>query len=330
MIRRLILSLFVIAVLTCVGFAGWMIAYATRPIPLPSTPFQFTIKQGSSLKSAVSQITASGLDISPWRFEWLARGLGRATDLKAGTYQLNAPVSPLQMLEKLRTGEALLSVITFVEGVTFAQMRKQLAAQAAVKSESAGLADQSILAAIGATEKHPEGLFFPDTYAFNSGTSDLTLLKRAYQNMQAQLAKAWETRAAGLPYASPYEALIMASIVEKETGNPDERSLVAAVFVNRLKRNLKLQADPTVIYGLGDRFNGNLRKQDLTADTVYNTYTRTGLPPTPIAMPGLKSIEAALNPAPGDYLYFVSRKDGSHHFSRTLEEHNRAVARYQK
>ena len=209
-------------------------------------------------------------------------------------------------------------------------MRKILAGYGGLKQDSAQLNDEAILKLVGAKETYPEGLFFPDTYVFSGGISDVALLKRAYLTMQNNLARAWEKRAPDLPYATPYEALIMASIVEKETGKAEERPRIAAVFINRLKRGMKLQTDPTVIYGLGDRFDGNIHKRDLTADTPYNTYTRPGLPPTPIAMPGLAAIEAALRPAAGDELYFVAKGDGWHYFSKSLEEHNRAVAKYQR
>jgi UPF0755 protein len=209
-------------------------------------------------------------------------------------------------------------------------MRKVLAGHAGLKQDTVKLSDKAILKQVGAHEAHPEGLFFPDTYKFSSGMSDLAILKQAYQAMHSMLSKQWEKRAPGLPYKTPYEALIMASIVEKETGKAEERSHIAGVFVNRLKRGMKLQTDPTVIYGIGEAFDGNIRKRDLSADTPYNTYTRVGLPPTPIAMPGLAAIEAALQPAATEDLYFVARRDGSHHFSKTLEEHNRAVAKYQK
>ncbi|CAG0964884.1 partial Endolytic murein transglycosylase, partial [Rhodocyclaceae bacterium] len=215
------------------------------------------------------------------------------------------------------------------EGRTFRQMRAILDAHPDLKHDTTSLTDQEILAKLGATEPHPEGLFFPDTYLFAKQSSDLDVLRRAYRAMQSRLASEWEGRSPSLPYRTPYEALIMASIVEKETGTGTDRPKVASVFVNRLRRGMLLQSDPTVIYGMGERFDGNIRKQDLTTDTAYNTYTRSGLPPTPIAMPGLASLQAALHPPATDLLYFVARGDGSSEFSRNLEDHNRAVARYQ-
>jgi UPF0755 protein len=221
------------------------------------------------------------------------------------------------------------SGITFIEGWTFRQMREALNRQQGLRHLSMSRSDEELMRAIGAKESKPEGLFFPDTYYFSADMSDLDILKRAYLTMQRKLDAAWQSRAPGLPYRDAYEALIMASIVEKETGSGDERPLIASVFLNRLKLNMRLQTDPTVIYGLGEAFDGNLRKRDLLADTSYNTYTRGGLPPTPIAMPGLAAIEAALHPEPSKALYFVGKGNGRHAFSTTLDEHNRAVARYQ-
>jgi UPF0755 protein len=217
-----------------------------------------------------------------------------------------------------------------VEGKTFHQFREVLDADSNVHHDSTGLTDADLLVRIGATEVHPEGLFFPDTYLFAKQSSDLDVLRRAYRAMQRRLASEWENRDPSVPYENIYQALIMASIVEKETGRAADRPMVAAVFTNRIERGMPLQTDPTVIYGLGDSFDGNLRKRDLITDNAYNTYTRGGLPPTPIAMPGLASIQAVMHPPPTDKLYFVARGDGSSVFSRTLEEHNRAVARYQK
>jgi UPF0755 protein len=219
--------------------------------------------------------------------------------------------------------------LTIVEGWTFRELRAALGAAADLRQDSARLTDAELLRAIGATESHPEGLFAPDTYLFDPGSSDLDLLRSAYRAQLAQVAQAWEKRAADAPLKSPYELLILASIVEKETGQADERALVAAVFVNRLKIGMRLQTDPTVIYGLGEKFDGNLRKRDLLADGPYNSYTRAGLPPTPIALPGRASLLAAVTPAPSRALYFVARGDGTSQFSETLTEHNRAVAKYQ-
>jgi UPF0755 protein len=233
------------------------------------------------------------------------------------------------VIDRLRRGETLKEKLTIVEGWTFREMRAALAAQPLLRRDSAAMSDAQVLAAVAAGEAHPEGLFAPDTYVFDAGSSDLEILRAAYRAQQARLARAWQDRAADLPLKSPYEALILASIVEKETGQPAERGRIAGVFVNRLRAGMLLQTDPTVIYGLGEKFDGNLRKRDLAADTPYNTYTRAGLPPTPIALPGAAAIEAALKPEPTRALYFVARGDGTSQFSDSLAEHNRAVSKYQ-
>jgi len=214
--------------------------------------------------------------------------------------------------------------------MTLRQMRERLDAHPGIRHDSKGLPEQEILRLIGASERMAEGLFFPDTYLFAKQSRDIDVLARAYRAMQKHLAREWENRAPGLPFANPYQALILASIVEKETGRDQDRAMIAAVFINRLRQGMLLQTDPSVIYGLGAKFDGNLRKRDLLADGPYNTYTRTGLPPTPIAMPGLASLQATLHPAQSEALYFVARGDGSSQFSRTLDEHNQAVSRYQK
>lgn len=309
--------------------AGLFAYYARTPITLEHTPFEFSLKQGSSLKSAARQIRQAGGLNNEWLFVLLARGLGKATQIKPGNYQLEHEVTPLQLLNMISKGQVEQSSLTIIEGSTFKELRSILNTESTLRHDSAALSDAEILKRIGASETEPEGLFFPDTYNFASGTSDLLVLKRAYQLMQRNLLANWEKRATDLPFDTPYEALILASIVEKETGQPSDRPLIASVFVNRLRKNMRLQTDPTVIYGMGDKFDGNLRKRDLVRDTPYNTYTRDGLTPTPIALPGLASLQAALHPAPGRALYFVARGDGSSQFSDTLIEHNNAVKRYQ-
>jgi len=316
--------------MTAVLLAAAGLAYfAMTPVPVPASAREFNVKKGRPLKGVSRDLVAAGVLSEPWRFEWMTRALGRATELKAGNYELPESLTPYGLAQMIANGQVTLSHITFIEGWTFSQMRQALNADPGVAHDTQGLLDQEVLRRIGATETHPEGLFFPDSYFFSAGTSDLRVLSRAYQTMHHRLDTLWQTRRAELPYASPYEALIMASIVEKETGQESERPMIAAVFVNRLNRNMKLQTDPTVIYGLGDKFDGNLRKRDLEKDTPYNTYTRTGLPPTPIALPGLASLEAALRPADASALYFVARGDGSSQFSTTLEDHNRAVQKFQ-
>jgi len=282
------------------------------------------------LRGAAQDMERAGVLRDPERFIAMARLLGEAGNIKAGNYELTEPVTPYQLLQKVTQGDVTQVAITFVEGWTFRQMRKALDEHPDVTHATRGMNYSEVLQRLGIKEASPEGLFFPDTYHFASGNSDLRVLRRAYRMMQSHLQARWVARMPDLPLATPYDALILASIVEKETGREEERPLIAAVFVNRLRKGMLLQADPTVIYGLAEAFDGNLRKRDLLADTAYNTYTRAGLPPTPIAMPGLASLAAALKPPDSDALYFVSRGDGSSHFSRTLREHERAVTKYQR
>jgi UPF0755 protein len=309
--------------------AGLFTYYARTPIPLERTPFEFSLKQGSSLKSAAHQIQQAGGLNNEWLFVLLARTLGKAKQIKPGNYQLEHETTPLHLLNMISKGQVEQSSITIIEGSTFKELRASLNADSTVRHDSESLSDAEILKRIGATESAPEGLFFPDTYNYARGSSDLMVLKRAYQLMQRNLQENWKKRDENLPFSSPYEALILASIVEKETGQPGDRTMIASVFINRLHKNMRLQTDPTVIYGMGDKFDGNLRKKDLSHDTPYNTYTRDGLTPTPIALPGLASLQAVLHPAPSHALYFVARGDGTSQFSNSLVEHNNAVNRYQ-
>lgn len=325
--RRSRFLLVAIAVALCVSALA--AAYVLRPLEPPRLPFDFTVKSGASLKTVSRQLSDEGLLAEPYGFWLLARALGRASQLQAGTYRLERAVTPLELLDKLANGDVLPVEVAFVEGTTFRQWLAALAKHPGVKQTLAGKSEAEIRSALGVEESSLEGLFFPDTYRFVAGTPDVEILRRAHGAMKKRLAQAWEARAPDLPLATAYEALILASIIEKETGQRGERPVIASVFVNRLRLGMRLQTDPTVIYGLGAGFDGNLRKRDLVTDTAFNTYTRDGLPPTPIAMPGAASIEAALHPEATPFLYFVGRGDGTHQFSRTLEEHNRAVARYQ-
>lgn len=311
-------------------FIGSMVWYALAELPLAHEPVEFTLLSGSSLRSVAQQMTDAGVLPEPVRFEILARALGKSLQVKAGNYEIEPPLTPLALLEKITRGDYTQAAITFVEGATFRQMRDLLQQQAGIKHDTAALTDVEIMRRLGADSASAEGWFFPDTYYFSAGGTDLAILRRAYRLMQRHLEAEWEQREADVPLARPYDALILASIVEKETGRPEDRRMVAAVFLNRIRRGMKLQTDPTVIYGIGDAFDGNLRKRDLVADHSYNTYTRAGLPPTPIAMPSLASLHATLHPAKTDALYFVAKGDGTSHFSRTLEEHERAVTRWQK
>lgn len=309
--------------------AAWLFIYAHSDYTPPQLPLQFDLRAGSSLKSAAQQMADAGTLGHPAPFVLLARLLGAAGKIKAGNYEISAPISPLELLRKITEGDYTQSAITFVEGWTFRQIRKAIDEHPAVRHDTQGLSETEIRQRLVSGQPSLEGWFFPDTYHFSSGTSDWAILSRALRLMQSHLAVQWENRAANLPLQTPYEALILASIIEKETGKAADRPLIAAVFVNRLRIGMRLQTDPTVIYGLGEGFDGNLRKRDLVTDTAYNTYTRGGLPPSPIAMPGLASITAALNPPQNNLLYFVAKGDGFSQFSRNLEEHNRAVAKYQ-
>lgn len=311
------------------ALVAWLVWFTIAPISLSGASADFTILAGSSLRSATRQIIEAGVPVSEWRFNLIARVFGKETQVKAGSYEIKQGATPWALLRKITQGDFQLTEIVFIEGWTFAQMRAALDAHAGVRHDTAGLSEADVMTRLGAPGA-AEGMFFPDTYLFARGESDLVILARAHRLMQKQLHSAWEQRVPDLPLSTPYEALVLASIVEKETGDERERGLVAGVLANRLKLGMKLQADPSVIYGMGARFDGNLRKKDLSQDTPFNTYTRAGLPPRPISMPGRAALFASVQPARTDALYFVARGDGTHQFSRSLDEHNRAVARYQK
>ncbi len=319
----------VVAVLAALGAAGAAAWYVATPLAVRALPLEFDIPPGSGFRAAVQRIEAAGVAVGQIRFELLARALGRAQDIKAGSYELVSAPTPLELLDRLTRGDVMQAELTVPEGWTFRQMRAALDAHPALRHDTRGMDDGAILARLGAGEPHPEGLFFPDTYIFVKGASDLAVLRRAHAALRRRLAAEWEAREPGVPYRSPYEALVMASIIEKETGRASERDLIGGVLVNRLRLGMLLQVDPTVIYGLGEKFDGNLKKVHLLTDGPYNTYTRPGLPPTPIALAGRAALRAALRPAKTDALYYVARGDGTSKFSRTLEEHNAAVRKYQ-
>jgi len=319
----------IIAVGALLVVAAYVLWYLSAPVRVAGLPVEFEIAPGTGLRGAVRALQKAGIDVRPLHFEILARMTGRATSLKAGNYELSAPVSPHELLDKLTRGEVTQAEITIIEGWTFTQLRATLDASPLLRHDSTGLSDAELMLRLGAGERHPEGLFFPDTYLFARQSSDIAVLRRAFHAMQRHLDQEWSTRDPEVPYRTAYEALVMASIVEKETGSPAERDQIAGVLVNRLRIGMALQADPTVIYGLGESFDGNLKRVHLTTDGPYNTYTRPGLPPTPIALPGRASLHAALRPAQTKALYYVSRGDGTSEFSRSLEEHNRAVSKYQ-
>lgn len=325
---RWLLRLFGLAFAIALLFVGWMAYFALSPLRLNTAVLDFAIQSGSPLRAASRQIAQAGVPIADWQFTLLGRILGKAAGIKAGSYEISQGITPLQLLEKITKGDVTQTEILLLEGWTFRQMRATLDAHPDIRHDTAGLTDLQVMEKLG-LEGSPEGRFFPDTYLFARNSSDIDILRRAYRQMDQVFSAGWAAREKDLPYSSPYEALILASIVEKETGKTGDRAQIASVFLNRLKRGMLLQTDPTVIYGLGEKFDGNLRKRDLLADGPYNTYTRPGLPPTPIAMPGTASIQAVMHPAKTEMLYFVARGDGSSQFSRTLEEHNRAVAKYQ-
>jgi UPF0755 protein len=323
---------FLFFILLSVALAAAAVTFiANQPIiGAGGQPLEFAIKPGSSVRSTADQIADAGVPVNPYVFELLARATGKAPRLKAGHYELKPGTTPLALIDQLVRGEFAQESLAIIEGWSFRQMREAIAAHPALKHDTAALSDKELLARITSDHAAPEGLFFPDTYRFAKGSSDLAIYRQAYALLQKRLNEAWARRDPSVPYKSPYEALIMASIIEKETGQRSERNMISAVFVNRLKRGMLLQTDPTVIYGMGDKFQGNIRKRDLETDTPYNTYTRAGLPPTPIALPGSESIEAALNPSKSDVLYFVARGNGTSEFSNNLNDHNRAVNKYQR
>jgi UPF0755 protein len=289
----------------------------------------FTVPSGADLNQVATRLESAGLVSSHGYFQWRVRWAGVAGALQAGTYEVLPTDTPSSLLEKMIKGRTKTFAITFVEGSRFADMRRVLDGHPYVVHSLAARDDADIMAAVGLRGESAEGWFFPSTYHFKAETSDLALLKRAHARMRKELDAAWQRRDTALPYKTPYDILIMASIVEKETARPEERPAIAGVFVRRLKNGMKLQTDPTVIYGMGENYAGNIRRADLERDTPYNTYTRKGLPPTPIALPGAAALHAAVAPARGNALYFVARGDGSHHFSASLSEHDDAVRRFQ-
>jgi len=322
-LKKILISLAVI-ILACVGFIFW----STHPIS--DSAHEFVIKPGSSLRSSSQQISDAGVPVQPILFELLARINGQGSKLKAGTFEADAGITPLALLSKIVHGEFAQFSFPLIEGWTFKQMRQAILQNPNLQHETASLSDQDILAKLTSEYTQPEGLFFPDTYIFPKGSGDLDVYRKAFALMQQHLQVAWQQRDANTPLKSPYEALILASIIEKESGLKSDRPMIGSVFTNRLRKGMLLQTDPTVIYGMGDQYQGKIHKSDLSQDTPYNTYTRPGLPPTPIALAGMDSLLAALSPKHTDALYFVSRGDGSSQFSITLDEHHRAVNHYLK
>lgn len=326
LLRRGFLLLILLAVVLA-GLVIWRgyfnsVLSGSRAVDVEVTP-------GASLREVAAELHRQGVLPQALDLVWLARLRGDAQALRAGEYLVPPGTSVAGLLDLLKSGKVVLHSLTLVDGWTFRQVLQAVDGSPALKHTLAGKTDAAVMVALGHPGESPEGRFYPDTYQFPKGTSDLAFLQRAYRDMAAQLQSAWQTRAAGLPYQTPYDALILASIVEKETAQPQERGEIAGVFVRRLQKGMRLQSDPTVIYGLGDTYTGKITYKDLRTDTPYNTYTRNGLPPTPICLPSLASLEAALHPTPGDALYFVARGDGTHQFSATLAEQNAAVQKFQ-
>jgi UPF0755 protein len=305
---------------------GWWIL---QPLPLPTTPFAFDVKPGASLKSVARELADAG--VLPIGFALVALARFKAVDrsIKAGNYEIAAGITLPRLLDKLTQGDVTQTALTIIEGGTFAELAAALKSNPSIVKTVLDLPEAELARRMGLAGASVEGWFFPDTYFFAAGSPDLALLTRAHRLMRQRLDAAWERRAPDTPLKDPYAALILASIVEKETARAADRPLIASVFVNRLRLGMPLQSDPTVIYGLGAKFDGNLRRRDLEADTAHNTYTRRGLPPTPIALPGQASLDAVVNPPQTGYLYFVARGDGTSEFSANLTDHNRAVARFQ-
>lgn len=330
--KRISLIALYVALAVAVAVAG-LAAYAwhwtSRPVDMNAERIQYVVPAGSGMRNIARAMNDAGISLHVDAFVGLARYTGLAKSIKAGTYEARRGDSPRQLLERMARGDVVQVRLTFVEGWTYRRIREVLRESPDVRQTLGNVSDEELLNRLGAAElASPEGLFLPDTYVFAPGTSDFEILQQAYRAQQTFLQQEWDKRSPGLPLESPYEALILASIVEKETGLGEDRARVAGVFINRLRRGMLLQTDPTVIYGMGERYEGRIRKRDLQTDTPWNTYTRAGLPPTPIASPGRAALQAALHPESHKYFYFVARGDGTSQFSSTLSEHNRAVAKY--
>jgi UPF0755 protein len=328
-IKKLFSLLFFLILSVCATLFVW----GSQPIISSGEvekTIDFSIKPGSGVRSAARQIRDAGVPVNPVIFEVLARITGKENKLKTGSFELALNETPIDLLNKIVNGEFSHASLVIIEGWTFQQMRKLIDMHPAIEHDTAAMSPRELMQKINPQYQSPEGLFFPDTYLFAKGSSDLLIYQQAHQAMLKHLADAWDGKLATLPYKNSYEALIMASIIEKETGQAAERTTIAAVFINRLRIGMLLQTDPTVIYGMGDQYKGKIRKVDLLTDTPFNTYTRAGMPPTPIALPGIASISAAMNPEKSEALYFVARGDGSSKFSDNLSEHNRAVNQFQR
>ena len=320
----------VLVVAVWLGLRHYQETWLTAPLPGLQQPVVFELPAGASLAAVADSLHKAGWLDRPRIWVWYAKWAGDSTRIKAGEYLLQPGTTPAALLQQFVTGSVLMHTLTIPEGWTFKQALAAIQANAAVTVEFRGLSQEEVMKRLGLPGRHPEGMFFPDTYRFPRGTTDRELLQQAQARLEDELASAWKKRKPALPLRTPYEALILASLVEKETGEPDERPLIAGVFVNRLRIGMRLQTDPSVIYGLGESFDGDLRRRDLQADTPYNSYTRAGLPPTPITLVGRAALEAAVRPAATEALYFVAtgNGDGRHLFATSLVAHNSNVARH--
>lgn len=328
--RRFFLTIFLLAALCVLGAGAAALWWLHQPLKLPAPSIDLSVEPGTTPRGVAQAVADTGTAVNPQLLYWWFRFSGQDRQIRAGSYELDRGMTPRTLLAVLVRGEEATRSVVLVEGWNIRQVRAALAKADMLKPDTAGLSDEQLMERIGRPGVHPEGRFFPDTYTYSKNSSDVALLQRAMRAMDKKLEAAWAARASDLPLKSADEALILASIVEKETGKANDRAEVAAVFVNRLRIGMPLQTDPTVIYGLGTAFDGNLRKRDLQTDTPWNTYTRAGLPPTPIAMPGKAALLAAVQPARSRSLYFVARGDGTSQFSESLDAHNRAVNKYQR
>jgi UPF0755 protein len=327
---RLLKILFFLVIILTIGAVLVIRQATTVPLPLDNERLEFTVPGGSGLNSAAEIMSAAGAGVPAWQLALLGRVMGRATQIKAGSYEVHRGVTPVGLIDMLTRGDVSLGRLTLVEGKTVSEFRAMLNAHPDLTHDSASLSDAQLAARLGIAGTSLEGRFAPETYLFDKQSSDLEVLRRAHAAQERALAAAWQERHPDLPLRSPEELLVLASMIEKETGLASDRPTIASVFANRLRIGMLMQSDPTVIYGLGARFDGNLRRVDLQTDTPWNTYTRGGLPPTAICLPGAMALRVASNPPKTSFLYFVARGDGSSAFSETLDAHNRAVNQYQR
>ncbi|OLO09074.1 BCR, YceG family protein [Salinicola sp. MH3R3-1] len=327
-VLKILIVLLVVATIAVFGGFHYWQKQLDAPIAIDQSTI-YEVPRGAAYTQVVHDLASRGIIDAAWPYQLLARIAPQATQgLRAGEFELEPGMNGRQLIAHLSSDQVVTYRLTIPEGWTFKQMRRLLDQAPKLDHRTQDMSDDEVMAALGHAKTHPEGQFFPDTYRYHKGVTDTEILRRAYDRMQQTLASVWDERDEGLPIDSPYQALILASLIERETGVPDEREEIAGVFVRRLQKGMRLQTDPTVIYGMGDSYIGNITRADLQRQNAYNTYVIEGLPPTPIAMPGLGSLKAAVHPAEGDSLYFVAKGDGSHQFSRTLQEHNAAVRRY--